>query len=121
MEPVERRDSCGFDQFEFSVCVNLSQNHFEGIIPTGKQFNTFENNYYGGNPMLCGFPLSTSCNEDKGRPPHSTFHHEESGFGWKAVAVGYACGLVFGMLLKKDIYRVTNAILRAMIKSGLLI
>ncbi|KAL2582961.1 hypothetical protein AAZV13_14G039600 [Glycine max] len=90
----------------FLSVLNLSQNHFEGIIPTGKQFNTFENNSYGGNPMLCGFPLSTSCNEDKGRPPHSTFHHEESGFGWKAVAVGYACGFLFGMLLGYNVFMI---------------
>ncbi|KRH14703.1 hypothetical protein GLYMA_14G043300v4 [Glycine max] len=90
----------------FLSVLNLSQNHFEGIIPTGKQFNTFENNSYGGNPMLCGFPLSTSCNEDKGRPPHSTFHHEESGFGWKAVAVGYACGFLFGMILGYNVFMI---------------
>ena len=64
MESVEGRDSLGFDKFEFSV-LNLSQNQFEGIIPTGRQRNTLGNDSYAGNPMLCGFPLSKSCNEDE--------------------------------------------------------
>ncbi|KAH1212587.1 Receptor-like protein 9DC3 [Glycine max] len=88
----------------FLAVLNLSQNHFEGIIPTGGQFNTFENDSYAGNQMLCGFPLSKSCNKDEDWPPYSTFHHEESGFGWKAVAVGYSCGLLFGMLLGYNVF-----------------
>ncbi|RZB67401.1 Receptor-like protein Cf-9 [Glycine soja] len=88
----------------FLAVLNLSQNQFEGIIPTGGQFNTFGNDSYAGNPMLCGFPLSKSCNKDEDWPPHSTFHHEESGFGWKSVAVGFACGLVFGMLLGYNVF-----------------
>uniref|UniRef100_A0A0R0GI87 Leucine-rich repeat-containing N-terminal plant-type domain-containing protein n=1 Tax=Glycine max TaxID=3847 RepID=A0A0R0GI87_SOYBN len=88
----------------FLAMLNLSQNQFQGIIPTGGQFNTFENDSYGGNPMLCGFPLSKSCNKDEDWPPHSTFQHAESGFGWKAVAVGFACGLVFGMLLGYNVF-----------------
>ncbi|MED6158312.1 hypothetical protein PIB30_031614 [Stylosanthes scabra] len=80
--------------------LNLSENQLEGMIPTGKQFNTFENGSYIGNPMLCGFPLSKSCNNDEEQPPSSVLHEkEESLFGWKAVAVGNGCGMVFGMIL----------------------
>ncbi|KAG5120840.1 hypothetical protein JHK84_039180 [Glycine max] len=88
----------------FLAVLNLSQNQFEGIIPKGGQFNTFGNDSYGGNPMLCGFPLSKSCYKNEDWPPHSTYQHEESGFGWKAVAMGYACGLVFGMLLGYNVF-----------------
>ncbi|XP_061352303.1 receptor-like protein 6 [Gastrolobium bilobum] len=89
----------------FLEFLNLSQNQFEGIIPTGRQFNTFENDSYEGNPLLCGLPLTKSCNKDEELPPHSTFdHEEESGFGWKAVVVGYACGMVFGMLLGCNVF-----------------
>ncbi|KAG5120850.1 hypothetical protein JHK84_039190 [Glycine max] len=88
----------------FLAMLNLSQNQFEGIIPIGGQFNTFGNDSYAGNPMLCGFPLSKSCNKDEDWPPHSTFQLEESGFGWKAVAVGYACGFLFGMLLGYNVF-----------------
>ncbi|KAJ1386386.1 Leucine-rich repeat [Sesbania bispinosa] len=89
----------------FLSVLNLSQNQLEGIIPKGRQFDTFGNDSYEGNPMLCGLPLSKSCNKDEGQPPHSTFHHEEeSGFGWKSVAVGYACGAVFGMLMGCNVF-----------------
>ncbi|MED6153973.1 hypothetical protein PIB30_107460, partial [Stylosanthes scabra] len=84
----------------FLAVLNLSQNHLEGMIPTGKQFNTFQNDSYIGNPVLCGFPLSKSCKNDEEQPPSSVLHQkEESLFGWKAVAVGYGCGVVFGMFL----------------------
>ncbi|KOM46741.1 hypothetical protein LR48_Vigan07g044500 [Vigna angularis] len=88
----------------FLAVLNLSQNQFEGVIPTGRQFNTFGNNSYVGNPMLCGFPLSKSCNEDKERPPCSTLDKEESGFGWKVIVVGYACGMIFGIILGCNVF-----------------
>ncbi|XP_049386114.1 receptor-like protein 9DC3 [Solanum stenotomum] len=42
----------------FLAFLNLSQNHLAGRIPQGSQFNTFENDSYGGNLDLCGPPLS---------------------------------------------------------------
>ncbi|MED6126110.1 hypothetical protein PIB30_075209 [Stylosanthes scabra] len=84
----------------FLAVLNLSENHLEGMIPTGKQFNTFENDSYIGNPMLCGFPLSKSCKNDEEQPPSSILHQKEKPlFGWKSVAAGYGCGMVFGMIL----------------------
>ncbi|XP_058748320.1 receptor-like protein 7 [Vicia villosa] len=83
----------------FLSFLNLSQNHLEGMIPKGPQFDTFENTSYEGNTMLCGFPLSKSCKNDEDQPPHSTSEdEEESGFGWKAVVTGYACGAISGLL-----------------------
>jgi hypothetical protein len=83
----------------FLAFFNLSQNHLEGIIPKGQQFDTFGNDSYQVNTMLCGFPLSKLCKNDD-RPPDSTSKdEEESGFGWKAVAIGYACGAISGLLL----------------------
>ena len=71
------------------------------MIPTGKQFDTFQNDSYEGNQGLCGLPLSKSCHNDEKLPTESaTFQHdEEFRFGWKPVAIGYACGGVFGILL----------------------
>jgi Leucine-rich repeat (LRR) protein len=84
----------------FLSFLNLSENHLEGIIPAGQQFNTFGSDSYAGNTMLCGFPLPKSCKNDEDRPPHSTSEDEdELGFGWKAVAIGYACGAISGLLL----------------------
>ncbi|XP_073268362.1 receptor-like protein 49 [Populus alba] len=80
----------------------LSYNQLEGPIPQGKQFNTFENGSYEGNLGLCGFPLQAKCNKGEGKQqPPSNFKKEDSmfeeGFGWKAVAMGYGCGFVFGV------------------------
>jgi hypothetical protein len=86
----------------FLSVLNLSQNHLEGIIPKGQQFDTFGNDSYEGNTMLCGLPLSKSCKKDEDRPPHTTI--SESGFGWKAVAIGYACGAICGLLLGHNVF-----------------
>ncbi|XP_052107690.1 receptor-like protein 19 [Arachis duranensis] len=83
----------------FLSVLNLSENQLEGVIPTGKQFNTFQNDYYKDNPMLCGFPLSKSCSNDEEQPPSVFTEAKESLFGWKSVAVGYGCGVIFGMFL----------------------
>ena len=82
----------------FLAILNLSQNKLEGIIPRGKQFNTFSEDSYDGNSGLCGVPLTNSCNKDEGKLPQlessSTF-----GFGWKPVAIGYGCGMIFGIFM----------------------
>jgi hypothetical protein len=72
-----------------------------GDIPTSKQFRTFGSDSYVGNANLCGFPLSKSCDNDEEQPLPSTSDDEEESIvlNWKAVATGYACGAVFGMLL----------------------
>jgi hypothetical protein len=93
----------------FLSFLNLSENHLEGIIPRGQQFGTFGNDSFEGNTMLCGFPLSKSCKNEEDLPLHSTFEdEEESGFGWKAVAIGYACGAIFGLLLGYYVFFVTG-------------
>ncbi|XP_068488252.1 receptor-like protein Cf-9 homolog [Phaseolus vulgaris] len=88
----------------FLAVLNLSQNQFEGMIPRGGQFDTFENDSYAGNLMLCGNPLSKRCNEDKKLSPHSTLDHKELGFGWEIVVVGYACGMLFGIILGSHLF-----------------
>ena len=88
----------------FLEVLDLSENQFEGMIPTGGQFNTFENDSYAGNPMLCGIPLSKTCKEDNKMLSHSTLDEEESGFGWKVVVVGYGCGLIFGIILGCNVF-----------------
>ncbi|CAI8611353.1 unnamed protein product [Vicia faba] len=75
--------------------LDLSQNQL-----TGNQFDTFGNDSYEGNAMLCGYPLSKSCKNDEEKSPYSTNNdEEESEFGWKAVVIGYGCGSVLGMLV----------------------
>ena len=84
----------------FLEVLNLSNNQIMGAIPEGKQFNTFSNDSYKGNLGLCGLPLTKKCSKDPEQhsPPSLPFKREDGfGFGWKAVALGYGCGMVFGM------------------------
>ncbi|KAL1193299.1 Receptor-like protein 8 [Cardamine amara subsp. amara] len=41
--------------------LDVSYNNLSGIIPQGKQFNTFNEKSYIGNPLLCGPPTNRSC------------------------------------------------------------
>ncbi|WVZ14354.1 hypothetical protein V8G54_011920 [Vigna mungo] len=84
----------------FLEVLNISNNHMVGEIPQGKQFNTFSNDSFKGNSGLCGFPLTKKCSKDNEEhsPPSVPFKREHGyGFGWKPVAIGYGCGMVFGM------------------------
>ncbi|KAM7481589.1 hypothetical protein LguiB_006172 [Lonicera macranthoides] len=86
--------------------LNLSQNHLVGCIPKGKQFNTFENDSYSGNSALHGFPLSKDCGGEKTphqRSPTNLQQDDDSDFGsgftWKAVCLGYGCGIILGLVI----------------------
>ncbi|KAJ6887792.1 hypothetical protein NC652_028931 [Populus alba x Populus x berolinensis] len=96
----------------FLEVLNLSQNKLEGPIPVGKQFNTFDLSSFQGNLGLCGFPMPTECNNGMVPPlPPSNFNEGddstllEDGFGWKAVAMGYGCGFVFGVTMGYIVFR----------------
>ncbi|ESW14359.1 hypothetical protein PHAVU_008G274100 [Phaseolus vulgaris] len=91
----------------FLEVLNLSNNQLVGEIPKGKQFDTFSNDSYLGNLGLCGFPLSTNCNNTKQNSPYSlSFWGEERfGFGWEPVVIGYGCGMIFGICLRLLYYR----------------
>ncbi|KAL3323252.1 hypothetical protein AABB24_040390, partial [Solanum stoloniferum] len=84
--------------------LNLSQNVLVGPIPHGPQFNTFENDSYGGNLDLCGPPLSKQCGtSDPSHAPQPLESEDESyffnGFTWESVVIGYSFGLVVGTVL----------------------
>ncbi|XP_057725574.1 receptor like protein 27-like [Arachis stenosperma] len=82
----------------FLAFLNLSNNHLEGSIPRGGQFNTFSNNSYEENLGLSGLPLSVQCNNDVPQQQCPSSEVEDKfGFGWKPVAIGYACGMVLGI------------------------
>jgi Leucine-rich repeat (LRR) protein len=89
----------------FLAMLNLSQNQLIGPIPQGKQFDTFENDSYYGNLGLCGLPLPIKCRTDASPLPSPSIFQEDndsmfaSGFGWKAVLIGYGCGFVFGLAM----------------------
>ena len=83
----------------FLEYLNFSQNQLFGPIPQGGQFLTFQSSSFEGNFGLCGFQLSKKCGNNE--IPTSEMRHESSlgeGFGWKVVVIGYACGLVIGLV-----------------------
>ncbi|KAE8702186.1 putative Leucine-rich repeat protein kinase family protein [Hibiscus syriacus] len=85
----------------FLGALNLSQNNLEGPIPQASHFDTFSNDSFDGNSGLCGFPLSKKCGNDVGsESPPSTIaedHESETALFWSITAMGYGCGLVFGL------------------------
>ncbi|XP_044481721.1 receptor-like protein 33 [Mangifera indica] len=89
-------------KLNFLGFLNLSKNHLSGPIPRDNHFDTFPNNLYDGNLALCGFPLSNTCETYEKTPqPLSKSDDGESsnGFGWKAVLIGYKCGMVLGVTM----------------------
>ncbi|KAM3754644.1 hypothetical protein ACB098_03G181700 [Castanea mollissima] len=83
----------------FLEYLNLSQNQLSGPIPQGRQFLTFQSSSFEGNFGLCGFQLSKKCGNNE--IPTFEMRHESSlgeGFCWKVVVIGYACGLVIGLV-----------------------
>ncbi|CAI8586988.1 unnamed protein product [Vicia faba] len=74
--------------------MDLSSNMLTGAIPRGGQFDTFSNDSYEGNLGLCGLPLSINC---KNITKPSDEHEQKFGFGWQPVAIGYGCGMLFGI------------------------
>ncbi|KAK9214716.1 hypothetical protein WN944_006715 [Citrus x changshan-huyou] len=91
-------------ELTFLEFFNVSDNHLTGLIPQGKQFATFDNTSFDGNSGLCGRPLSKGCesNEAPANEDH-TKGSEESLFSgasdWKIILIGYAGGLVAGLVL----------------------
>ncbi|KAK6774554.1 hypothetical protein RDI58_029793 [Solanum bulbocastanum] len=94
-------------RMNFLAFLNLSHNHLVGPIPHDLQFNTFENNSYGGNLDLCGPPLSKLCGMSNSSHVPQQLESEEdesesyffSGFTWESVVIGYSFGLVVGTVM----------------------
>ncbi|XP_039158297.1 receptor-like protein 43 [Eucalyptus grandis] len=84
---------------------DVSYNCLIGPIPKSRQFATFENNSYKGNSGLCGAPLSKKCGYPEASPPSFPTSEEDQDSGsameldWKIVCMGYASGLVIGVVL----------------------
>ncbi|XP_040948687.1 receptor-like protein 9DC3 [Gossypium hirsutum] len=83
----------------FLGALNLSHNNLEGQIPLANHFDTFSNDSFGGNPRLCGFPLSKKCgnNQEPESPPSTVADESETRLVWKIAAMGYGSGLVLGL------------------------
>ncbi|XP_056173211.1 receptor-like protein 43 [Syzygium oleosum] len=82
--------------------LNLSKNQLIGRIPQDKQLSTFSSESVSGNLGLCGTPLPKAWPSNARPPPpssSSTFNFEGHGswFEQKAMAIGYASGIVIGI------------------------
>ena len=93
-------------QLTFLEFFNVSYNLLTGPILQRNQFGTFSNSSFSNNPELCGSPLSKKCEKSsKDAPlPPLPFEGDQSSdsifeFSWKAVAMGYGCGFMVGLLL----------------------
>jgi hypothetical protein len=96
----------------FLQVLDLSHNRLEGPIPKGKQFNTFDHRSFEGNSGLSRFPMPEECSNGEAPPlPSSNFIAGddstllEDGFGWKAVAIGYGCGFMFGVIMGYVVFK----------------
>ncbi|XP_050289794.1 receptor-like protein 53 [Quercus robur] len=85
----------------FLEYLNLSYNHLVGPIPQGGQFSTFEISSFEGNFGLCGSPLPNKCGNNNETQSYETRHESSivEGFDWKVVVIGYACGLIIGLVI----------------------
>ncbi|MFS7983917.1 putative leucine-rich repeat domain superfamily [Helianthus anomalus] len=100
-------------QLGFLAFLNVSYNHLDGRIPQGKQFNTFENNSYLGNPGLCGKPLSKECEDSRVPtvlPPTSRNENEYESLlpgdiiDWMVILLGVGSGLIIGIVIGNLLY-----------------
>ncbi|KAL7221742.1 hypothetical protein ACSBR1_023647 [Camellia fascicularis] len=78
--------------------LNPSQNQQIGPIPQGNQFDTFLNDSYIGNLVLCRPPLSGTCSDPR-TPQQEDDTYSLSGFNWYVILPGYGYGLVWGFVM----------------------
>ncbi|XP_071930845.1 receptor-like protein 9DC3 [Coffea arabica] len=92
---------------DFLEFLNFSENRLVGPIPRGRHFDTFGDDSYRGNLDLCGFALAKDCGDTEAPPPATPWEAKQQyddseffdGFTWKAVLLGYGCGLVLGSVM----------------------
>lgn len=95
-------------QLTFLQSLDVSYNELTGPIPEGQQLSTFDSSSFVHNPGLCGKPLANDCkNPNAFLPPSSAVDDDDSEsqveFLWFFVVMGYASGLVVGVVLGSSV------------------
>ncbi|CAN7066518.1 unnamed protein product [Brassica oleracea var. botrytis] len=91
----------------FLEYINVSHNQLTGQIPHGTRFGGQPSSSFEGNLNLCGLPLK-SCFSDKvpstpeAQEPESS--EQEQVVNWKAAAIGYGPGVLFGLAIGQVFY-----------------
>ncbi|KAL1225959.1 Receptor like protein 23 [Cardamine amara subsp. amara] len=92
----------GLGSLSFLECINVSHNQLKGEIPQGTQITGQSKSSFEGNAGLCGLPLEKSC-FGSNAPPTQQPEEEEQVLNWKAVAIGYGSGVLFGLAVAQVI------------------
>ncbi|TXG55518.1 hypothetical protein EZV62_020774 [Acer yangbiense] len=79
--------------------LSLADNHFNSSEIPATINNLSSNNKLQGNPGLCGKPLSKECEHFEPSKKEDEDTESPFAFDWKIVLIGYACGLIIGMVL----------------------
>ncbi|XP_010469496.1 PREDICTED: receptor-like protein 12 [Camelina sativa] len=90
----------GLKTLSFLAYMNVSHNQLTGEIPQGTQITGQPKSSFEGNAGLCGLPLKQSCVRTNAPPIQQPEQEEEAEvLNWKAVVIGCAPGLLFGLTL----------------------
>ncbi|EOA37434.1 hypothetical protein CARUB_v10011409mg, partial [Capsella rubella] len=85
--------------------INVSHNQLVGSIPQGTQFQRQKCSSYEGNLGLNAFSLKDVCGDIKAPTPaqseqvETKEEEEEEAFSWMAACLGFAPGVVFGLVM----------------------
>ncbi|XP_010413893.1 PREDICTED: receptor-like protein 12 [Camelina sativa] len=92
----------GIGSLSFLEYINVSHNQLKGEIPQGPQITGQPKSSFEGNAGLCGLPLEQSCFNSSVtpiQPKQEDKDEEEEVLNWKAVAIGFAPGVLFGLAI----------------------
>ncbi|CAN6977292.1 unnamed protein product [Brassica oleracea var. botrytis] len=98
----------GLGSLSFLAYINVSYNQLKGEIPQGTQFSGQAESSFEGNAGLCGLPLQEICIGSNVPPTQQPKDEDEEGeegevLSWKAAAIGYGAGMLFGLTIAQII------------------